>query len=104
MKAVLIVCLALGLVSFSVWSAGDSVAGQKKSTRCMACHGIHGRISAQMYPSLAGKDALYLEKALQAYRNGERSGGQAEIMRAYVVGLSDTDMADLAAYYSTLPP
>ncbi|PVF13201.1 cytochrome C554, partial [Yersinia pestis] len=35
---------------------------------------------------------------------GSRSGGQAEVMRAYVSGLSDEDFSDLAAYYASLKP
>ncbi|WP_370552594.1 c-type cytochrome, partial [Cronobacter sakazakii] len=57
-----------------------------------------------IYPNLAGQNEAYLEHALQAYKKGERSGGQAEIMKAYVSGLSDEDIANLAAYYAGQKP
>lgn len=105
MKLVNIIGVALaGLFSFSVLAAGDATKGKTKSASCMACHGIAGKISVPMYPNLAGQNAPYLEHALQAYKKGERLGGQAEIMRAYVSVLSDEDIADLAAYYASLAP
>lgn len=57
-----------------------------------------------MYPNLAGQNAMYLQHALQAYKKGERNGGQAEVMKAYVSGLSDDDIADLAAFYASVKP
>jgi cytochrome c553 len=57
-----------------------------------------------LYPNLAGQNAEYLAHALQAYKKGERSGGQAEIMKAYVSGLSDSDIDNLAAYYASQKP
>jgi cytochrome c553 len=41
--------------------------------------------------------------SLKAYKNKERNGGQAAIMQGQAMGLSDTDIADLAAYYASLP-
>ena len=48
-------------------------------------------------PKLGGQNAGYIVKALQGYKSGERSH---PTMRGIAVGLSDQDMADLAAYYS----
>jgi cytochrome c553 len=70
----------------------------------MACHGAQGKATTPLYPNLAGQNAAYLNQALQAYKKGERSGGQAEVMKAFVAGLNDEDMANLAAYYSSLKP
>ncbi len=66
----------------------------------MACHGSEGKSTSPIYPNLAGQQEVYLVQALQEYKSGGRSGGQAEIMKAYVVGLSDDDINNLAAYYS----
>ncbi|MEJ5178647.1 MULTISPECIES: c-type cytochrome [Erwinia] len=90
--------------SLPALAAGDSGAGQEKSARCMACHGTEGKASAPIYPNLAGQHAPYLAQALQAYKSGARSGGQAEVMKAFVAGLSDEDIDDLAAYYAGLKP
>lgn len=102
MKSLLIVLLA----SFTspALAAGDIAAGQEKAAACSACHGAEGKASVSLYPNLAGQNAGYLQHALQAYKKGERSGGQAEVMKAFVSGLSDEDMADVAAYYHSLKP
>lgn len=83
---------------------GDSNAGAQKAAACTACHGAQGKSSVPLYPNLAGQNAAYLNHALQAYKKGERSGGQAEVMKAFVAGLSEDDMADLSAYYGSLKP
>jgi len=95
---------ALMAAVLPAWAAGDAQRGAEKAGSCMACHGAEGKATVPLYPSLAGQHAPYLEHALQAYKKGERSGGQAEVMKAFVAGLSDDDMADLAAYYSSLQP
>ena len=80
---------------------GDSAAGKQKTTMCSGCHGIPGYKTAFPFvytvPKLGGQHAAYLVKALQAYKTGERSHPS---MRAIAAGLSDADMADLAAYYA----
>ena len=83
---------------------GDVNAGAQKAASCVACHGAEGKAAVPLYPNLAGQNAAYLNHALQAYNKGERSGGQAEVMKAFVAGLSETDMADIAAYYNSLKP
>jgi cytochrome c553 len=47
-------------------------------------------------PSLAGQDAQYLVDAIKAYRTTRRR----ENMRAYVTGLSEQDIRNIAAFYS----
>ncbi len=104
MKIVSVIVMLTGVLSVSAMAAGDPAAGKNKSVSCLACHGAEGKISVPMYPNLAGQNAMYLEHSLQAYKKGERTGGQAEVMKAYVSGLSDEDIADLAAYYASLKP
>lgn len=104
MKFVSAIAVMVGLSSLPAMAAGDAAAGRDKSASCMACHGAEGKVSVPMYPNLAGQNAMYLEHALQAYKKGERNGGQAEVMKAYVSALSDDDIADLAAYYASLKP
>jgi cytochrome c553 len=71
---------------------------------CQGCHGIPGYKTAfpQVYhvPRLGGQHAAYIVKALQEYKAGNRSHPS---MRAIAAGLSDQDMADLAAYYAAPP-
>jgi len=81
--------------------AGDAAAGAKKNSMCICCHGIPDYHTAfpEVYrvPKLGGQHAAYIVKALQEYKAGNRSH---PTMRAIAAGLSDKDMADLAAYYS----
>ena len=82
-------------------ASGDAAAGQRKNALCIGCHGIPGYKTAfpEVYsvPKLGGQQASYIVSALQAYKRGDRTHPS---MRAIVAGLSDQDMADLAAYYA----
>lgn len=94
----------LVVMAVPAFAEGDVNAGAQKAASCMACHGAEGKTAVPLYPNLAGQNTAYLNHALQAYKKGERSGGQAEVMKAFVAGLSDEDMADIAAYYNSLKP
>lgn len=84
-------------------SAADAAAGKTKAAVCAACHGQNGMAQIPTYPNLAGQNEQYLVLALKAYKNKQRTGGQAAIMQGQAANLSDTDIADLAAYWSSLP-
>ncbi len=89
-------------VSFSSVAAGDAAAGKGKAAMCAGCHGVDGKALIPTYPNLAGQNAAYLESALKAYKAGQRTGGQAPVMAGMAGALSDADIADLAAYFSSL--
>ena len=103
-KLVLIVSL---LASCSVWAQGSIEAGKAKSQTCVACHGADGNSLLGMYPSLAGQHAKYIEKQLKDLKLGMTSGGKQgrydPVMSAMAMPLNEQDMADLAAYYASLP-
>ncbi|WP_380184558.1 c-type cytochrome [Kalamiella sp. sgz302252] len=99
-----IMLAALLLSSLPALADGNAQAGAQKAASCQGCHGAEGKAAVALYPNLAGQNAGYLEHALHAYKQGDRSNGQAEVMKAFVAGLSDEDMADLAAYYAGLKP
>lgn len=103
MKSV-IALSGLLMCSLPAWANGDAQAGEQKAVMCVACHGANGKASVPMYPNLAGQSEQYLEHSLQAYKKGDRRSGQAEIMKAYVSGLSDEDISNLAAYYASMKP
>lgn len=85
----------------AAWSA-DPGAGQKLfQTTCIACHGQNGVGIAPMYPNLAGQKMEYIVAQLKAFRDGQRVN---PIMSPMAKGLSDTDIANLAEYLSTLKP
>ncbi|MBZ2169302.1 c-type cytochrome [Marinobacter sp. F4216] len=94
---------ALGTAVSGVASAADVEAGKAKAAVCAACHGQNGIAQIPTYPNLAGQNEQYLVSALKAYKNKQRSGGQAAIMQGQAAALSDTDIANLAAYYASLP-
>ena len=81
---------------------GDIDAGKAKSTTCAACHGKNGIASIPMYPNLAGQNEQYILSSLKAYKNKDRKGGQAAVMYGQAAALSEEDMKNLAAYYSSL--
>lgn len=83
--------------------AGDAEAGKAKAAVCAACHGANGIAQIPSYPNLAGQNEAYLVSSLKAYKNKQRSGGQAAVMQGQATGLSDEDIANLAAYYSQMP-
>lgn len=78
-------------------AAGDAEAGKAKSAVCGACHGADGNSMVPNFPKLAGQGAAYTLKQLQDIKSGAR---QVPEMAGIVPGLSDQDMADLAAYYA----
>jgi len=84
---------------------GDAKAAEKKVAMCIGCHGIPGYKASfpEVYqvPMLGGQSAKYLENALHAYKKGDRNHPS---MRGIAGGLSDQDIADLAAYYAQQTP
>lgn len=79
--------------------AADARAGRRKITACQACHGLDGLSKNPEAPNLAGQVEGYLLKALAEYKSGAR---QNESMNIVAKDLSDQDMADIAAYYSSI--
>ena len=79
--------------------AGDVEAGKAKSMTCAACHGGTGISPVGLYPNLAGQKEEYLVVQITAFRDGTRENAQ---MSPMVSGLSDEDIANLAAYYASL--
>jgi cytochrome c553 len=84
-------------------AGGDPAAGKAKAVACFGCHGENGIGAAPVYPNLAGQSGPYLELALKAYRERKRAGGNAAVMYPMAANLSDEDIADIAAYFSSLP-
>lgn len=96
----LLIGAAIGLMLCGTAHAGNPELGRVKATPCHACHGADGLGTAPNFPVLAGQYADYLVFALKQYRSGERAN---VLMAPWAAQLSDADIADLAAYYSSLP-
>ena len=104
MKKTVIVVLAaafVGLIPNLLLAQGDAAAGQAKSALCGSCNGADGNSPLAMNPKLAGKSARYMVKQLQDFKSGARAGA---IMASMVLSLSDQDMEDIAAWYSSQQP
>lgn len=82
----------------SVVLAGNVAAGKEKAKACAACHGADGNSVSADFPKLAGQNADYLVKSLQGYKSGARKN---PIMAPMGTNLSQRDMEDLAAYFSS---
>ena len=97
-----LVCgLTLTLLSLTLLAAGNIEAGRQKAATCAVCHGPDGNSDNPTWPNLAGQHAEYTRKQLEDYRSGHRKNDQ---MAPMAMGLSDQDIADLAAYYASLEP
>lgn len=81
---------------------GNAVVGKQKAFMCKGCHNKVGYKTAypKVYevPRLGGQHAAYLSSALYQYKNGER---KFTTMQNMAVALTDQDIADIAAYYSS---
>lgn len=95
------VVAALLLALSGLVSATDAERGRQKAAVCVACHGADGIAVIAEYPNLAGQKVKYLQLAIKAYRDGER---RHAVMSPMAAGLSEQDIADIAAFYASLPP
>jgi cytochrome c553 len=95
----LIIGFAVGVALVDVAAAGDPVTGREKARQCAPCHGKDGIAKQHHVPNIAGESVFYLTKQLEAFRSGERSDEQMSVMAKT---LSDEDIANLAAWYSSI--
>ena len=85
----------------SAASSADLGAGKAKATEvCAACHGADGNSASPDFPKLGGQHPDYLAKALRDYKSGQRKN---PIMAGFAAPLSDEDIANLSAYFASLP-
>jgi cytochrome c553 len=98
MNKTLLAACSLIIAASAPALAGDADAGKKKSQTCAACHGSDGNSPAPDFPKIAGQHYDYLLKALKDYKSGARKN---PIMAPLVANLTQRDIEDLAAYYSS---
>ena len=105
MLLTLAVGVAVGMtVATGVRAGGDAKAGSVKAIPCMGCHAIPGY--SNVYPTyhvprVGGQHAEYIVAALKAYKSKERSH---PTMQAQASSLSEDDMTDIAAFFSSSKP
>ena len=101
-KMLMGILIGISFISSSAFAAGDIAAGKAKSAVCAACHGADGIAVIPGYPNLKGQNEQYIVSSIKAYKDKQRNGGLAAVMQAQAAMLSDSDIANLAAYYSSL--
>ncbi len=87
------------LASSASFAAGDAGKGKSKAAMCAACHGAAGVSANNLWPNLAGQKEGYLAKQMKAFRDGKRKD---PMMSGMAKPLSDDDIANLSAYFSSL--
>lgn len=93
--------LALGALAAAApaFAEGDPVAGKQKAGMCRVCHGVDGVARNPEAPNIGGEHFVYLQNQLRNFRSGKRTH---EVMSVIAGGLSDGDIDDLAAWYSSI--
>lgn len=84
---------------------GNAQAGKVKSATCVACHGVDGNSTSNLYPVLAGQHEKYLFKQLKEFKLGIETSGEKgrynAVMAGMIAPLSVQDMKDLAAFFAS---
>jgi cytochrome c553 len=88
----------LALVGLPAFAAGDAAAGQAKAAICAACHGADGNSVVPNWPKIAGQHEQYLARQVTLIKSGARVVPE---MAGITPGLTDQDIADLAAWFAT---
>ena len=99
MRSVLAWALVAVLAPNVAAAAGDATVGKEKAQQCAVCHGIDGISKKPDAPNIAGQMKYYLRTLLTAFRSGKRFHQQ---MNVVAQSLSDEDINDLAAWYSSI--
>ena len=102
MKRLLLPALLLALAANPAFAKGDAAKGKQLAYTCSGCHGIDQYKNAYpsyRVPKIAGQNEQYIVAALTGYRKGERNHAT---MQAHAQSFSDQDIADIAAYLSSL--
>ncbi|NQY25873.1 MAG: cytochrome c4 [Piscirickettsiaceae bacterium] len=98
-KVLMTIVMGLALTAVApTMAAGNASAGKDKAAMCAACHGMDGNSPTNMFPKLAGQGEAYLVKQITEFKTGARKNA---MMAPMVAGLSDQDIADLSAYFSS---
>ena len=95
-----VLSVLIGLTA-TAYAAGDPDAGKAQAAVCSACHGQDGATGLDpSYPNLAGQNEKYFFNQLKMIQADTR---MIALMAGQLIGKSDQDLADLAAYYASMP-
>lgn len=101
MKRLLALVFLIPSLSFANDNFGDPQLGKIKAPSCIFCHGVDGTASNPTYPHIKGQNAQYLFQSMKDYQDGKRKGPLAQMMKAQLSRLSDQDLRDISAYFSS---
>lgn len=90
--------LPIERVELADGSIGNPIAGKEKSQLCQGCHGEEGISLEPLIPNLAGQYGKYIIKQIHDYQTGAR---KHQIMNAMAKTVSDSELADIAAYFTS---
>ena len=94
------ICVALASATSVPSNAQSNAPGKAKAAAvCSVCHGANGISQMPGAPHLAGQPEMYVREQLRAYRSGKR---QNEMMTIIAKPLTDDEISDLSAWYSSI--
>lgn len=100
LKHVLYLVTGYSLIVPSITMAADATGNAPEKTQlCSQCHGANGISANPKIPNLASQKKGYILKALGDFRSGKR---EDVMMSTVAKGLSETEIEELATYYSGL--
>lgn len=71
---------------------------------CVQCHGTGGGGIGVAFPALAGQSSAYIAAQLHAFKDGTRTAGPLDLMKAVASKLSDGDITAVANYFGGEKP
>lgn len=94
--------LSISVVSFSLWMPVSALPDESGThirtlaSSCSTCHGTNAS-NHSVIPGLAGLDEAYFIKKMSEYRNSDKKN---EVMVQHAKGLTETEIEQLATYFS----
>ena len=104
LKGKKIIAATIGSLTFALMAAnaqakGDIERGADLTSDCIECHGMDGKGNFET-PQIAGLKESYILERLRGFRNGKVKSTDG-IMHMYTEDLTDQQLQDLAAYWSS---
>lgn len=91
---------AVLLGSSAAWAQADEARAKRiAGGSCFLCHGAQGESTSEAFPRLAGQNAEYVAKQLEAYQSGKR---KSSAMTQMVAKLTPDEMLALGKYYEKM--
>ena len=101
-KPLILGCGGCVLLLCAAGASADRGAELYKEKTCHTCHGEDGTHPiTRDYPVLAGQPVDYLVRQMKDIRDGRRTNGLSESMRAVVTGVTDEEFQDIAEWLAS---